>query len=88
MPINILKKAAFSLQLKVSFFRFAILTSSLSLLIAATPFPGKPDYYSFKKNQVMKKIKLIAQNENAQAFLVIAGFLVIFSLLAIFFMNK
>ena len=36
----------------------------------------------------MKKIKLIAQNENAQAFLVIAGFLVIFSLLAIFFMNK
>ena len=40
------------------------------------------------KNQVMKKIKLITQNENAQAFLVIAGFLVVFTLLAIFFMNK
>jgi hypothetical protein len=35
------------LQLRVSFFRFATLTSPLSLLITATPFPGKPDYYSF-----------------------------------------
>jgi hypothetical protein len=76
------------LYLNVSLFRFALRISSLSLLIAATPFPGKPDYYSFKKNQVMKKIKLITQNENAQAFLVIAGFLVVFTLLAIFFMNK
>jgi hypothetical protein len=36
----------------------------------------------------MKKIKLIAGNENAQAVLVIAGFLVVFTLLAVFFMNK
>jgi hypothetical protein len=36
----------------------------------------------------MKKIKLIAENENAQAALVIAGFIVVFTLLAIFFMNK
>jgi hypothetical protein len=36
----------------------------------------------------MKLIRLISRNENVQAGLVIAGFIVIFSLLAIFFMNK
>jgi len=34
----------------------------------------------------MKKIKLITQNENVQAGLVITGFIVIFSLLAIFYL--
>ncbi len=34
----------------------------------------------------MKKIRLITKNESVQAGLVIAGFIVIFSLLAIFFM--
>jgi hypothetical protein len=48
----------------------------------------KPGYYSFSKNQVMKKIRLITSNENVQAGLVIAGFIVIFSILAIFFMGK
>ncbi len=36
----------------------------------------------------MKKIRLITSNENVQAGLVIAGFIVIFSILAIFFMGK
>ncbi len=36
----------------------------------------------------MKKIRLITKNENVQAGLVIAGFIVIFSLLAIFFLGK
>lgn len=34
----------------------------------------------------MKKIRLLTKNENVQAGLVITGFIVIFSLLAIFFM--
>ncbi len=36
----------------------------------------------------MKKIRLFTSNENVQAGLVIAGFIVTFTLLAIFFMNK
>jgi hypothetical protein len=36
----------------------------------------------------MKKIRLLTQNENVQAGLVIAGFIIIFSVLAIFFMGK
>ena len=36
----------------------------------------------------MKKIKLMVKNEDVQARLVIVSFLVIFSVLAIFFMNK
>lgn len=35
----------------------------------------------------MKKIKLMIQNEDVQARLVIGGFLVTFALLAAFFMN-
>jgi hypothetical protein len=53
-----------------------------------TPFPGKPGYYSFLNNQVMKKIRLMVRSEKVQAGLVIAGFFLLFSLLAIFFMNK
>ena len=34
----------------------------------------------------MKKIKLIAQNENAQAGLVITSFVIVFALLAVFFL--
>lgn len=34
----------------------------------------------------MKKIRLLTKNENVQAGLVITSFIVIFSLLAIFFM--
>jgi hypothetical protein len=34
----------------------------------------------------MKKIKLMTRNEDVQAVLVISGFVVIFGLLAIFFM--
>ena len=83
--INILKKPAISLQVQVLFFRFAPLISPLSLLNIRTPSPGKPGYYSFLKNQVMKKIKLMVRNEDVQARLVIAGFVVIFALLALFF---
>lgn len=36
----------------------------------------------------MKKIRLMLKNETAQAGLVIAGFFVVFALLAIFFFNK
>jgi len=57
-------------------------------LIIRTTSAEKPGYYSFSKNQVMKKIRLITSNENVQAGLVIAGFIVIFSILAIFFMGK
>jgi len=57
-------------------------------LILQLPSPGKPGYYSLLKNQVMKKIRLFTSNENVQAGLVIAGFIVTFTLLAIFFMNK
>ena len=36
----------------------------------------------------MKKIRLNIKNEDVQARLVIVSFLVIFSVLAVFFMNK
>ena len=36
----------------------------------------------------MKLIRLISKNENVQAGLVVAGFIIIFAVLAIFFMNK
>jgi len=36
----------------------------------------------------MKKIRLITKNENVQAGLVIGGFIIIFTLLAVFFMGK
>ena len=36
----------------------------------------------------MKKIRLITKNENVQAGLVIAGFIISFTLLAIFFWNS
>ncbi len=70
---------------KIPFITFAPL-SPLFLLKLRTQFPGKPDNYSFFKNQVMKKIKILTRNENVQAGLVIAGFVIVFSLLAIFFM--
>ena len=59
--------------------------SPLSLLNIRTPSPGKPGYYSLLKNQVMKKIKLMVKDENVQARLVVAGFVIIFALLALFF---
>jgi hypothetical protein len=40
------------------------------------------------KNQVMKKIRLITKNESVQAGLVIGGFVIIFAVLAFFFMGK
>jgi len=36
----------------------------------------------------MKKIKLLMKNEDVQARLVIGGFIVTFTLLALFFMNN
>ena len=82
------KKAAIVLQLKIQLIRFAPLIFPPILTEFRMPFPGKPGYYSLLKNQVMKKIRLITKNENVQAGLVIAGFIIIFSLLAIFFMGK
>lgn len=51
------------------------------------PIPGKPDFenYCKLKNQVMKKFRLLLDDENAQARLVIAGFVMVFALLFIFF---
>lgn len=36
----------------------------------------------------MKKIKILTKDENVQAGLVIAAFILVFSLLALFFMGK
>jgi len=36
----------------------------------------------------MKRIKLLMSNEDVQARLVIGGFIVVFTVLAIFFMNS
>ena len=48
----------------------------------------KTCFYNYlkTKNQVMKKIRLLVKNETNQARLVIAGFFIVFALLAIFFM--
>jgi len=51
------------------------------------PFP-ESHLLLIQKNQVMKKIKLLTRDENVQAGLVIAGFILVFSLLALFFMGK
>jgi hypothetical protein len=61
--------------------------SPLSCRIPAFPLPEKPDYCILLKlkNQVMRKIRLKLGNENVQATLVIAGFVMMFALLVIFF---
>jgi len=51
------------------------------------PFPGKPGYYSLFKKSGMKKIRLIAKNENVQAGM-LAGFILLCIVMAMLFMGK
>jgi Holliday junction resolvase RusA-like endonuclease len=63
--------------------------SCYSPILSEFPFaiPEKPDFdnYCKTKNQVMKKIRLMLHDENAQARVVIIGFVMVFALLFIFF---
>jgi len=68
-------------------FYFCSTSYKLPILSRSVSIPGKPDCTTLlkTKDQVMKKIRLMLEDENVQARLVIAGFVMIFALLVIFF---